>query len=161
MITPRMNGSSTALAQITNASSKTALTARNTTRGRVQPPRRTARRGRIQNGRAWHVTTKLPHNVDVPATQAIATRLASRLAHKTKRARVGDSRRPPRLARFTESRARSRSGDARTHLPTTQFESLSSEAGGGWLAPAFNPASLSLNTSPSVAPLPVDSRLST
>src|SRR5450432_3712214 len=38
MIKPRKNGSSTSLAQITNATSSAALTDRNTIRGRVQPP---------------------------------------------------------------------------------------------------------------------------
>src|SRR6478609_5400432 len=70
MIRPRMNGSSTALAQITKATAKAALMAKKTTRGRVQPPA-----GRPIGGvfKVTGLDTKPPnvgHNVDVPHKQA-------------------------------------------------------------------------------------------
>src|SRR6187431_2326851 len=77
MIEPRMKGSSTALAQNTKANSKTELTAKNTTRGRVQPPA-----GRPNGGvfrlAGFDTTPPNPgHNVDVPATQELATALTA------------------------------------------------------------------------------------
>src|SRR6478609_3691480 len=70
MIRPRMNGSSTALAQITKATTNAALIAKKTTRGRVQPPA-----GRPVGGvfKVTGLDTKPPnvgHNVDVPHKQA-------------------------------------------------------------------------------------------
>src|SRR6478736_10490162 len=70
MIRPRMNGSSTALAQITKATANAALMAKKTTRGRVQPPE-----GRPIGGvfKLTGLDTKPPnhrHNVDVPHKQA-------------------------------------------------------------------------------------------
>src|SRR6187402_562981 len=128
MIEPRMNGSSTALAQNTKAKNKTELTAKNTTRGRVQPPA-----GRPNGGvfrlAGFDTTPPNPgHNVDVPATQELATALTAvrarsgslafaagpRGTHKTNRARVGDFWSLTQARWFvTESRVRSQTSSTR------------------------------------------------
>src|SRR6478752_8518736 len=77
MITPRMNGSSTALAQITKAISSAALTARNTTRGLVQPPAGRPNGGVFKLAEPDTTPPNPGHNVYVPDTQGIASASAS------------------------------------------------------------------------------------
>src|SRR6478736_703536 len=72
MISPRMKGNSTALAQTTKETASAALMAKKTMRGRVQPPA-----GRPIGGvfKLTGLDTKPPnvgHNVDVPDKQALA-----------------------------------------------------------------------------------------
>src|SRR6478609_1285126 len=168
MITPRMNGSSTALAQITKAKNSAALIARNTTRALVQPPEGRPNGGVFKLAEPDTTPPNPGHNVYVPATQGIASASASSAraaaASPPRNTKPNEPEsatrcRRPRLA-CRPDRVRSRVSGTRSS--TFQFESLSSAGGGGGsLALLFKPASLSLNTSPKVAPLPVDSRLST
>src|SRR6185369_15902647 len=109
MIRPRMNGSSTALAQITKPSKSTALIAKNTTRGRVQPPE-----GRPIGGvfKLAGLDTKAPnpgHNVDVPHKQG-------RTKPSEPESAIPCRARPPRLAGWLSTRSPLRAQRVEPHF---------------------------------------------